>query len=180
MKKVVVLAWSQIVIGVVVAAYSIFFSVGGFREQEIAIGKNLIAYSDTIEGHRKLVEVSGNNFFEINKAVSAVADGCKIAAGAVRIIPGGDKFVAPHLAKLHKALVEQYMAMEKSAETFPQTLKTLDDTRDNLRKIGNLLQNESPVNKVCTHVRFIGLILSAMMIINGAAFCIIAKEKENC
>ena len=51
---------------------------------------------------------------------------------------------------------------------------------DNLRKIGNLLQNESPVNKVCMHVRFIGLVLAAMMIINGIVFCIIAKEKENC
>ena len=179
MKKVVVLAWSQIVIGVVVAAYSIFFSVGGFREQEIAIGKNLIAYSDTIEGHRKLVEVSGNNFFEINKAVSAVANGCGVAADTIKHIPYV-KVAAPHLAKLHKALVEQYMAMEKSAETFPQTLKTLDDTRDNLRKIGNLLQNESPVNKVCMHVRFIGIVLAAMMIINGIVFCIIAKEKENC
>ena len=179
MKKVVVLAWSQIVIGVVVAAYSIFFSVGGFREQEIAIGKNLVDYSKTIENHRKLVEVSGNNLFEINKAISAVANGCGVAADTIKHIPYV-KVAAPHLAKLHKALVEQYMAMEKSAETFPQTLKTLDDTRDNLRKIGNLLQNESPVNKVCMHVRFIGLVLAAMMIINGIVFCIIAKEKENC
>lgn len=179
MKKVVVLAWCQIVIGVVVAAYSIFFSVGGFREQEIAIGKNLVDYSKIIENHRKLVEVSGNNLFEINKAISAVAKGCGIAADATKNILYV-KVVAPPLKKLHGALVKQYMAMEKSAETFPHTLKTLDDTRDILRKIGNLLQNESPVNKVCTHVRFIGLILSAMMIINGAAFCIIAKEKENC
>ena len=160
-------------------AYSIFFNVGGFREQEIAIGKNLVDYSKTIDNHRKLIEVSGNNLFEINKAVSAVADGCKNAAGVARIIPGCDKFVAP-LRKLHGALANQSAAMTKSAENFPHTLKTLDDTRDNLRKIGNLLQKESPVNKVCMHVRFIGLVLAAMMIINGIVFCIIAKEKENC
>lgn len=176
MKRVGVLAKVQIGLGVVLAVYCMFFNVGGFRAQEISIGKNLVDYGRTIDDHRKLVKVSAENFFKINKSLFAVSNGCRIVAESVKHIPYV-KVIAPPVRNLHDLLRDQCAAIAESEKTFPKTLKTLDDTSANLKKIGNLLQNESPVNKVCMHIRVIGLLLAVMMIVNGIAFSLIAKEK---
>ena len=75
-------------------------------------------------------------------------------------------------------MVEQASAIQKSQQGFPQMSQTLDKTRENLNNAGNLLVNDSPVNTICTHVKFIGILLAAMFIINGIAFLLIAKGKE--
>ena len=177
MKKICILAVFQIVMGCSIAAYCFFFNVDKLRNQELAIGNNLLEYGRSIENNKKLFETSADNFFKIGDSLSSLADKCEAFAQKIKKIPMAKKY-APIIFKLHEAMVEQASAIQKSQQGFPQMSQTLDKTRENLNNAGNLLVNDSPVNTICPHVKFIGILLAAMFIINGIAFLLIAKGKE--
>ena len=177
MKTIGILAKVQVLLGVVLAGYCLFFSVGKIVEQESAIGKNLVECSKTIDNHRNFLKVSADNFFLINSSVSKVANGCQVLANNLRPVPYL-KEVSPYLLKIYDALKEQCIAGEKSKERFPQMLEMLKTTSINLKNIGVMLQEESPIKRISLHVRIIGLGLAAIMIFNGIAFAVIAKENE--
>ena len=177
MKTIGFLAKVQVLLGVVLAGYCLFFSVGKIVEQESAIGKNLVECSKTIDNHRNFLKVSADNFFLINSSVSKVANGCQVLANNLRPVPYL-KEVSPYLLKIYDALKEQCIAGEKSKERFPQMLEMLKTTSVNLKNIGTMLQEESPIKRISLHIRIIGLGLAAIMIFNGIAFAVIAKEKE--
>ena len=177
MKTIGILAKVQVLLGVVLAGYCLFFSVGKIVEQESAIGKNLVECSKTIDNHRNFLDVSAGNFFKINSSVSKVANGCQELANTIRHVPY-IKVVSPYLLNIYDALKEQCVAGEKSKKQFPQTIKMLKTTSTNLKNIGTMLQEESPIKRISLHIRIIGLGLAAIMIFNGIAFAVIAKEKE--
>lgn len=177
MKKICCLAVFQIVMGCAIAAYCLFFNVSKFRQQELAVGENLLQYSRSIDDNKKLVEVSADSFFKISKSLNAIAKCCDVIAEKTKTVFFAKKFT-PLIKKLRISLVEQAQVIDESQQNFPKTLSALDSTRDNLNNLGNMLVKESPVNQISIHIKFAGLALSAMMIINGIAFLIIAREKK--
>ena len=117
MKTIGILAKVQVLLGVVLAGYCLFFSVGKIVEQESAIGKNLVECSKTIDNHRNFLDVSAGNFFKINSSVSKVANGCQVLANNLRPVPYL-KVVSPYLLNIYDALKEQYQLFLQSISFF--------------------------------------------------------------
>ena len=176
MKRIIVLATIQIVMGCVIAVGCLFFDFSNFRKQELAVGKNLKDYSVLLESNKKLLDVTGENLGKISETLSAIAKKCNNISKTAKGIPFANK-VSPQLDSLHDSLVKQAEVIGDTKNVIPQTMQTIEVTRLNLNNVGDLLINDSPVNKISFHIKLLCLMISAMMIINGVCFIQLGYKK---
>ena len=180
MKKISCMAVIQIVMGCVIALYGVIFDVTSLREQERAIGQNLIDYSSIIDDHKKLVDVTANKFFSLSSSLRKTAYGCKkVAEWKVSKLKIKNAPISQTMIQLNNHLVEQADVLDESRNNFPKVTKALDGTRDNLKNMGEMLIISSPVKRMSNHVRCVSFMLAAMMILNGFAFLILSKDNKH-
>ena len=177
MKKIYWLAALQFVMGCAIAAYCIFFDVSKYRKLEHDLGNNLLEYCHIIDENKQLINTSAESLFKVTKSLHAVANNCQNLADKIKGLPFTKK-VVPTLITLRDNLEKQAQSIDEAQKNFPKTIQALDTTRNNLNNFGNILVKESPVNRICSHIKLVAIMLAAMMIINAAAFIVIAKEKK--
>ena len=179
MKKVCWLAKGQIVLGICIAFGFLFlnFNIIKFRKHELAIGDNLKKHSLSIRNHRELVKTSADSFSQVSATLPVIATGCNIVAETIEDIPYVKKVAAP-IKTLHNNLNNLAAAMEKSQLAMPQTLKAMDQTANIFDEVSVSLEKESPITKIVTAIQIIAIIMAIILITNGAALLVIAKEQK--
>ena len=106
-----------------------------------------------------------------------IATGCNIVAETIEDIPYVKKVAAP-IKTLHNNLNNLAAAMEKSQLAMPQTLKAMDQTANIFDEVSVSLEQESPITKIVTSIQIIAILMAIILITNGAALLVIAKEQK--
>ena len=68
--------------------------------------------------------------------------------------------------------------MEKSQLAMPQTLKAMDKTANIFDEVSVSLEQESPITKIVTAIQIIAILMAVILVTNGAALLVIAKEQK--
>lgn len=174
MKNITLLANLQIVLGIALIVGCVLFEPGDYRAQETAVGLNLIEYSKAVESHRKLAQKTAESVY---KRIGILENSAKVCRWLKRI--SSLPFVAsiPGSRQIEKTSENTALDLEDWAKTlreheksFPETIEAMKHTENNLHNIGTLLQQNSPIEKICRLVRFIGFTVAFFMIANGFAF----------
>ena len=177
MKKITLLANLQIVLGIGLVAVCLFFNMGEYRVQEKAIGKNLVEYSKAVESHRELAEKMGDSVY---KRITILENSAKICRwiGKIKYLGAPGSGPIGNLAdKTASDLDDWAKTLREHEKEFPNTIEALKNTEKNLYNIGTLLENNSPIEKICRLVRIIGFMVAFFMVANGIAFKIISRQE---
>ncbi len=181
MKNITLLADLQIVLGIALLVGCVLFEPGDYRVQEREIGKNLVEYSKAVESHRKLAQKTAESVYKRIVILENSAEICKWIKTVshlplVGAIPGSRQ-VGNTAENTARDLEDWAKTLREHEKEFPETVAALKNTEANLQNIGKLLQNDSPINKICNLVRIIGFAAAFMMFVNGFAFKTLAKKE---
>ena len=180
MKNITLLANLQIVLGIALAMVCVTLDPGDYRVQEREIGKNLVDYSKAVESHRKLVQKTADSVY---KRIGILENSAKVCRWLKRIsslpfvdsIPGSRQ-IEKTSENTAKGLEDWAKTLREHEKSFPETIEAMKHTEQNLKNLGNLLSEDSPVNKLFRFIRLIGFMLAVLMITNGIAFRTLAKQ----
>ena len=180
MKNITLLANLQIVLGIALIVGCALFEPGDYRVQEREIGKNLVEYSKAVESHRKLVQKTAESVYKRIVILENSAKICKWIktisnVSFVTPIPGSRQ-VGNTAENTAKGLEDWAKTLREHEKSFPETIEAMKHTEQNLKNLGNLLSEDSPVNKLFRFIRLIGFMLAVLMITNGIAFRTLAKQ----
>lgn len=181
MKNITLLADLQIVLGIALIVGCVLFEPGDYRVQEREIGKNLVEYSKAVESHRKLVQKTADSVY---KRIGILENSAKVCRWLKKIsslpfvdsIPGSRQ-IEKTSENTAKGLEDWAKTLREHEKSFPETIEAMKHTENNLHNIGTLLQQDSPIEKICRLVRFIGFAVAFFMIANGFAFRALTPQK---